>query len=76
MAKKLTKAERLVQEQMLALLEWATEHPTKWPPGSGLVLDDLERANCPLAGTLGHWGCGWCPHDKPRWLCVECLGPG
>jgi len=30
MAKKLTKAERLVQEQMLAMLEWASDHPTKW----------------------------------------------
>lgn len=27
MAKKLTKEERLVQEQMLAMLEWASEHP-------------------------------------------------
>jgi len=25
------------------------------------VLDDLERANCPLTGTIGHWACGWCP---------------
>jgi hypothetical protein len=30
MAKKLTKVERLVQEQMLAILEWASDHPTKW----------------------------------------------
>jgi hypothetical protein len=29
-AKKLTKEERLVDEQMLAMLEWASEHPTKW----------------------------------------------
>jgi hypothetical protein len=28
--KKLTKAERLVQEQMLAMLEWASDHPNKW----------------------------------------------
>ena len=28
--KKLSKEERLVDEQMLALLEWAAEHPTKW----------------------------------------------
>lgn len=28
--KKLTKEERLVQEQMLAMLEWASERPTKW----------------------------------------------
>jgi hypothetical protein len=29
-AKKLSKEERLMDEQMLALLEWASEHPTKW----------------------------------------------
>jgi hypothetical protein len=23
-------AERLVREQMLAMLEWASDHPTKW----------------------------------------------
>jgi hypothetical protein len=28
--RKLTKAERLVNEQMLALLEWASDHPTRW----------------------------------------------
>jgi hypothetical protein len=27
---KITKGERLVQEQMLAMLEWASDHPTKW----------------------------------------------
>jgi hypothetical protein len=30
MAKKLTNAERLVQEQMLAMLEWPSDHPTRW----------------------------------------------
>ena len=29
-AKKLTKEERLVQEQMLAMLEWASDHPDGW----------------------------------------------
>jgi hypothetical protein len=28
--KKLNAAERLVQEQMLAMLEWASDHPAKW----------------------------------------------
>ena len=28
--KKLTNAERLVNEQMLAILEWASEHPKQW----------------------------------------------
>jgi hypothetical protein len=30
LVKRLTKTERLVDEQMLAMLEWAFEHPTKW----------------------------------------------
>jgi hypothetical protein len=30
MAKKLSKAERLVNEQMLALLEWASDRPAQW----------------------------------------------
>jgi hypothetical protein len=30
MVKKLTKAERLVNEQMLAILEWASDHPKHW----------------------------------------------
>lgn len=30
MPKKLTAAERLVDEQMLALLEWASDNPKKW----------------------------------------------
>jgi hypothetical protein len=32
--------------------------------------DDLERANCRLAGELGHMSCGWCDIcRKPRWMC-------
>jgi hypothetical protein len=27
---KITAAERLVQEQMLAMLEWASDHPDRW----------------------------------------------
>ena len=27
---KITKAERLVNEQMLAMLEWASDHPKQW----------------------------------------------
>jgi hypothetical protein len=30
--KKLTAAERLLDEQLLAMLEWASDNPTKWPP--------------------------------------------
>jgi hypothetical protein len=35
--------------------------------------DDLDRANCKEAGSIGHWGCGWCEHGKPRWMCAECF---
>jgi hypothetical protein len=30
--RKLTKAEKLVQEQILALLEWASDRPNSWHP--------------------------------------------
>ena len=29
-AKKITAAEKLVPEQMLAMMEWAAEHPQAW----------------------------------------------
>lgn len=32
--------------------------------------DDLERANCHLAGNIGHSSCGVClEHNKPRFIC-------
>lgn len=41
--------------------------------GRAPVLDDLQRANCPQAGEVGHYGCGWCAeHDKPVWACRSC----
>lgn len=37
--------------------------------------DDLHRANCDKAGTIGHFSCGICTeHKKPRFMC--CLGLG
>ena len=31
--------------------------------------DDLERCNCPRAGQLGHWGCGWNKaRDLPQFM--------
>lgn len=34
--------------------------------------DDLERVNCPLAGQLMHWCCGWCDeHGTPVFSCVD-----
>lgn len=35
--------------------------------------DDLERANCSLAGRIGHQSCGICRHGKPVFLCHECF---
>lgn len=33
--------------------------------------DDLQRVNCEVAGTTGHWQCGWCwTHNKPRFECA------
>jgi hypothetical protein len=34
--------------------------------------DDLDRVACPQVGAWGHWLCGVCAHDKPRWLCEPC----
>lgn len=39
---KLTKAEKLVREQMLALLEWAADHPKFWHPIG--TLPETQRA--------------------------------
>lgn len=41
--------------------------------GSEPINDDLERANCPLAGRLGHSDCGVCQHGRPV---LTCLGEG
>lgn len=33
--------------------------------------DDLDRANCELAGAIGHWSCGVCPtHGAPEFVCL------
>lgn len=38
--------------------------------GTPPVQDDLDRVNCPKAGEMGHWQCGWCEeHDRPRFMC-------
>jgi uncharacterized OB-fold protein len=34
--------------------------------------DDLERVNCPNAGRVGHYSCGWCEKcDKPYFECIH-----
>jgi hypothetical protein len=47
-----------------------TAEQFKAATGRDPINDDLERANCNLAGSLGHHYCGWCEvHNKPRFLC-------
>lgn len=37
--------------------------------GGPPVQDDLERCNCPQAGELGHYQCGWdAEYDLPIFL--------
>lgn len=44
--------------------------------GYGPEHDDLERVNCPEAGTFGHLACGWCGKcDKPRFVCGHIIFP-
>lgn len=32
--------------------------------------DDLERCNCPKAGQMGHWQCGWNEgRNLPQFMC-------
>jgi hypothetical protein len=53
--KKLSRAERLVQEQMLAMLQWASDHPTKWHAVG--KLDAMRKAAELLAkrGVIEIW---------------------
>jgi hypothetical protein len=48
MVRKLSKSERLVDEQMLAILEWASDHPKRWHdigpmPESRQAAEALEK---------------------------------
>jgi hypothetical protein len=35
--------------------------------------DDLDRCNCPKAGTKGHSACGICKHNLPVFECNDCF---
>ena len=38
--------------------------------------DDLERCNCPVAGTVGHFACGWDAEcGQPRFMTGHFLQP-
>ena len=41
-----------------------TAEQFKEATGTEPVNDDLERSNCPKAGTLGHQDCGWCENKN------------
>jgi hypothetical protein len=53
--KKLTAAERLIDEQMLAMLEWASDHPKAWHKIGNI--DASKRAGELLAkrGVIEIW---------------------
>jgi hypothetical protein len=52
---KLTKAERLVNEQMLAILEWASDHPKDWHPIGPLPASKQAAALLQKRGVLEIW---------------------
>jgi hypothetical protein len=40
-------------------------------------MDDLDRCNCPLAGQLGHWFCGWdAEANLPVFMTGRMVSPG
>lgn len=55
MAKKLTKSERLVDEQMLALLEWASERPDKWHKIGNLAATEKAADLLAKRGVIEIW---------------------
>jgi hypothetical protein len=54
-AKKLSKEERLMDEQMLALLEWATERPDRWHRIGKLEATQKAAALLAKRGVLEIW---------------------
>ena len=35
--------------------------------------DDLDRCNCDKAGQIGHYSCGICEHNLPKFMCHPCF---
>jgi hypothetical protein len=36
--------------------------------------DDLKRANCKKSGDIGHYDCGVCKHNVPKFfVCDKCV---
>jgi hypothetical protein len=55
MAKKLSKAERLVAEQMLAIVEWASDHPKSWHEIGPLPASKQAAALLEKRGVIEIW---------------------
>jgi hypothetical protein len=55
MVKKLTQAERLVQEQMLAMLEWASDRPDKWHKNGNLEAAKAAAELLAKRGVIEVW---------------------
>ena len=54
-SKRLTKAERLVQEQMLAMLEWASDRPDKWHKIGNLEATQKAAELLAARGVIEVW---------------------
>jgi hypothetical protein len=54
-AKKLTQAERLVQEQMPEVPEWASDHPTGWYSIGKLEATRKAAELLAKCGVIGVW---------------------
>ena len=53
-----------------------TKKKFKAAMGRDPIQDELERCNCALGGSTGHWGCGWCEEcNKPRYVCSHLPRP-
>lgn len=53
--RKLSKSERLVDEQMLALLEWASDRPGQWHPIGKLEASQRAAALLAKRGVIEIW---------------------
>jgi hypothetical protein len=52
---RISQAERLVQEQMLAMLEWASDHPTKWHSIGNLEATQKAAELLAARGVIEIW---------------------
>jgi hypothetical protein len=55
MVRKLSKTERLVNEQMLAMLEWASDHPNRWHDIGKLEATQKAAELLEKRGVIENW---------------------